>query len=50
MQKIPIKYLQAKFNNILIRSYIVYQVGFIPDARMVQHMQVDKHNSAYKQM
>jgi hypothetical protein len=42
MQKSSIKYLQTDCNNTLKRPYT-------RDARMAQHMQINKRNAAHKQ-
>jgi hypothetical protein len=49
MQKFSIKYWQTKFNNILKIFYIVIKLASFQGCRIVQHIQINKCNTAYKQ-
>jgi hypothetical protein len=44
MQTFSIKYLQTEFNDRLKRSYIIINYLHSWNSRIVQHIQVHKHN------
>jgi hypothetical protein len=47
--KILKEYLQTEFNNTLKRSRTMIKLVSFQGCKMVQHMQINKHNTANKQ-